>query len=150
MTIEIGEKTIGMWCVELPPAMQGNLLAHMGYLPDGRIRIDMRFRWYRDDLIGEDSKDARSWYRLDTKDPVALAIEKFRGVVERYRQILEGASTWELLRGARSAQEFAEALAAMPGMHVGEPVSDEQLADNRLREGLEELGEGPLRPEAPR
>lgn len=123
MSIEIGDGTIGMWCVHLPPYMQGNLLAHMGYLDETRtkIRIDMRFRWYRDDIIGPESKDQRSWYRLDTRDPEACALEKFRAVVERMRQRFGGANTWELLKGARSNEEFAEMLGRMPGIHKGAP-----------------------------
>jgi hypothetical protein len=141
MTIEIGERTIAMWSVEMH---HGNLLAHLGYIEEGkpRLRLDGRFRWYRDDVIdSRKSNDRRSWWKVETNDPPALAIEKFRDLIESLRRA-DGWKSWELLRGSRTAAEFAEELGKMPNMHVGEPLTEEQYR--------EQYGGGPLEPEVVR
>lgn len=117
MTYEINESTVGLWSVDLGP--YGNILAHMARQADGSILIVVRLREYRDNVMGPESKDKRTWYEIKTKNGEARAIEKVRRAVEMWRRTQPTAcGSWELLRGARSLDEFAELLMAMPGMHA--------------------------------
>ena len=116
MTISIDENTIGMWCVDLGP--MGNWLAHVGYKDAShtKILIDCRFRWYEDDKI-HDSKDRKSWYHIETQATLERqTIDKIRRVFEGLREKAPSHRGWELLKGARSIEEFSEELKRMPGM----------------------------------
>lgn len=116
--IEIGARTIAMWSVALA---NGNWLGHLGRNAEGKLEFSYRWRWYRDEVIGQDSKDVRHFYSGTLSVPESEAIHRFREVVETLREDLDGRS-WELVRGARSEDEFFAALRAMPGIHVGETV----------------------------
>lgn len=113
--IEIGDATIGMWCVSLPA---GDWLAHLGRLQDGHtFELVFRFRWYRDDKVF-DSADEKSWTRMRSKpgdtEATAIAMARFA-----YQELIDRTGSgrhWELMRGARSAVEFAQLLRSMPGM----------------------------------
>jgi hypothetical protein len=109
--IEVGECTIGLWSVSLPA---GDWLQHLGVMPDGTYEIVYRFRWYRDDKTF-DSADEKRWFRIRTKtgESEAHALEVARYA---YGTLNKLGAHWELMRGARSSQEFADVLLAMPGM----------------------------------
>ena len=112
MAIELGDPTVAIWCVELPG---GNLMMHLGRITDTHFALDLRFRWYRDDKI-HDSDDDRSWYRCEPHGREADVLHKARRVFEHYRALV-GSTGWELIRGARTADEFADLLKQMPGIH---------------------------------
>lgn len=114
MSLEIGERTIGMWSVELG---HGNWLAHLALTGDGKLELTYRFRWYNDDLIGRDSKDERNFYHAVLRNTsVPEAIAKLREVFETMRDSAHGRG-WELLKGERSIEEFASLLEQMPGIY---------------------------------
>lgn len=116
MSLQLGESTLGVWSVFF---RTGNWLAHLAGNAEGRYELTYRFRWYRDALIGRDSKDERNFYRVTFKDaldaPSALARAREIFSIVQSAPFTERA--WELLRGARSVEEFASLLGEMPGMH---------------------------------
>jgi len=114
MTIEITERTIGLWHCELP---DGNWLAHLEHTADGRIQLTYRVRWYRDDKLGPDSEDIKNWYSGTMQVSEADAIAQCRAVMEAIVEAIGGAG-WELLKGARTLDEFLQLLQAMPNMHT--------------------------------
>lgn len=115
MTIQIGEATIGMWCVHMG---EGNMLMHLGRSPDGKFALNYRFRWYRDDKI-EDSADEKHYYSGTLSGTESEVLRKLR---ESFEHFLDhsGGQGWELIKGERSAEEYAEALKAMPGIQTRE------------------------------
>jgi len=118
MTIQITDSAIAMWQVELDG--KGNVIAYLSRGADGRLRAIYRFRWYRDDVIGPESKDVRRWYemKISSTDDESMVLAKLRSVFERLRENYTGATGWEVLRGNRSLEEFTDAISAMPGMHT--------------------------------
>lgn len=133
MSIEIGDNTIAMWCIELGNA--GNWLAHLARGgPNGKYLLDYRFRYYVDDLV-QNSRDRRNWYRgeLSGRSDDEM-LRKLRRVFDEMRGAMGGRG-WELVRGARSVEEFTRALGKMPGIHVGEPMTEGELTE-AMRKGL--------------
>jgi hypothetical protein len=118
MSIEISEGTVGVWYVALSHC---DWLAHVGRNAEGLYELRYRFRWFRDDKIW-DSKDRKNWYRFVTKpgEPVDRILETTRA---RAKLLSEGCgplahtTNWELLRGERTVEEFADLLLTMPGVH---------------------------------
>jgi hypothetical protein len=142
MTIEIGEKTVGMWRIELPQAIGGNVMVHLAHVEEGlpRFRIDVRSRFYVDDITEAHlSQDRRRFWEITTRSSREEAIAKCRKFIETYRHRMGGGESWELMRGGRTVAEFGELLGKMPGMHAGKLLTEEEFA---------ELCEGPLLPEA--
>jgi hypothetical protein len=144
--IELGEKTVGIWRVELPPSEPthprgANVMVHLACIKEGlaRHRIDVTSRAYVDDIIeAHRSQDRRAHYQITSRSSREVVLARCRHLVEALcRQ--NGGKSWELMRGGRTAEEFAEALGQMPGMHVSGELTEEQLR---------ELGVGPLEPDA--
>jgi hypothetical protein len=116
MSMELDERTLGFWCVELG---HGNWLAHLTQDRDGELILTYRFRWYRDDKTF-DSADERKWYTVRPRDRnKSKMIEVIR---EMFQKLCEanGHSGWELLKGERSFDEFLALLAEMPGISMKE------------------------------
>jgi hypothetical protein len=138
--IEITEKTVGLWRVELPATLGGNIMLHLACTDEGlaRHRIDVTSRMYVDDIIeAHKSQDRRAHWEITTNSSREAAIAKCRKFVETYgRQT--GGEHWELLRGGRTIEEFTELLATMPGMTAGKLLTEEEFR---------ELVTGPLEPE---
>jgi len=125
--IEINENTIGMWCIHIDD--KSDWLAHLARGgPGGKVVLDYRHRYYVDDKIGAESKDRKNWYHGELTGPEDVAIRKMRRVFEEFRSHLPRTRpAWELLKGGRTAAEFLEELATMPGMHVQLEVKDGRI-----------------------
>jgi hypothetical protein len=79
MTIEINDKTIGIWHVELGGA---NWMAALQREADEKIKLTYRFRYYVDDeAFGSDDK--KSWYEATTDIGEQAAIEAIRKMAEK-------------------------------------------------------------------
>lgn len=120
MSLELGEGTLGMWYVCLT---DGNWLAHLARTEPGQYELTYRFRWYRDERIGGDSKDVRHFYRGALKS-VAIdtaALHLTREIFEIVKSLPIAKASWELLRGARSIEEFTHLLTGMPDIRAYEP-----------------------------
>jgi hypothetical protein len=114
--IEINEHALAMWGVEL---VGGNWMALLARTDvEGVLELTYRFRWYRDDIIGPDTQDVFRGERRRGRVPEAEGIKTLRALWDELRAAVPGHGAWELLRGARSLEEFGDALTAMPGMHT--------------------------------
>lgn len=114
--IEIGEHTIGVWCV----AMSGSdWLAHLRRQDDGTFEFVYRFRYHADDRVF-DSTDRKSWTRVVTKrgEPETHAIDIARFTFHRLIGVTGASRHWELMRGERPVDDFLLMLGRLPGMHV--------------------------------
>jgi hypothetical protein len=125
--IKMDDTILAIWCIEIRAESDGNWLACLSKRPNG-YELEYRFRWYVDDVT-YDSADRRNFfciqfgkvYLTDTE-----AIHHGREIFDLTRRSLAKNPagnatfpyTWELIRGARSTDEFVDALAAMPGMHM--------------------------------
>lgn len=129
MSIKIdSDRVLGAWSIELRlrehgKACDGNWLAFLVREEKG-YTLQFRYRWYVDERV-TDSKDRRSFYTAEFGRRAVTeseAIERARGYFEVIRSHGHSEQCWELLRGARTGDEFMEALRTMPGMHIGEPT----------------------------
>jgi hypothetical protein len=95
----------------------GDWLAHLGQEEDGGFQLTYRFRWYRDEK-GFDSIDDRNWYAYKIKP--GESVDKLLAVTRQTFQkfIDSDYAGWELMRGERTADEFAELLASMPNVEI--------------------------------
>lgn len=119
MTIEITERSIGIWQCAVPG---GDWLAHLGRDEQGFLILDYRFRWYRDDNVW-DSQDIKRWYRVKAKlvsEPVEEMIDLTRKMWEGLASLYpsEDRAAWEILRGGRTVEEFTDLLTSMAGTHT--------------------------------
>lgn len=64
MTIELTDKTIGVWAVSLND--ESDYLAALWRDDDGNFVMEYRFRYYVDDKTF-DSKDRKNWYRCEVQ-----------------------------------------------------------------------------------
>ena len=118
MTIHIDDSTLAMWHCEIP---RGNFTGALRRTDKPRtFQFDWRFRHYRDDVIGPESKDIRNEYTAElanTTEREAIAV-----LHDLWAELHEKAGpecgAWELIRGARSAEEFFDQLVSMPSMHA--------------------------------
>jgi hypothetical protein len=108
--IEIGEATIGMWSIRVNDYM--NWLAHLAREPNGDFLFTYRFRHDNDD------DPHCNWYKGTVRGVKSEheAIERVRRAVSQMLDSDESMVGWELLKGARSIEEFSRALAQMPGI----------------------------------
>lgn len=129
MTIEITERSIGIWQCAVPG---GDWLAHLGRDEQGLLVLDYRFRWYRDGKVW-DSQDTKNWYRVKAKaasEPVEELIDLIRKMWEGLTSLCsaERAAGWEILRGGRTVEEFTDLLTSMAGTHTQHlPAKDAPL-----------------------
>lgn len=119
MTIEVGEATVGMWCIEL--GRDANWLAHLARLPSGKFALDYRVRHYLDDKL-EGSADRKNWYHGELTGPEARVLHNMRRVFDEMLERAPGHRGWELVKGERTVEQFLEALRQMPGIHVGKEI----------------------------
>lgn len=126
MAINLDDSVLAMWAVELRSGeMKGNWMALLSKDEAQGYLLQFRFRWYRDEKVS-DSEDQRTFYtaRFNPKITTdAQAIAHARAAYEHTRCDQPGG--WELIRGARSMEEFTDALAEMPGIHVSKITNEE-------------------------
>lgn len=87
--------------------------------------FEYRFRWYVDDKV-HGSADRRSFYTIAfspmTFTPGAEldeeAVRHGREIFEITKKMDGSTSSWELVRGKRTMDEFMELMATMPGIHM--------------------------------
>lgn len=116
MTIEITEKSIALWYVEIPHPPQ-NLMAHLARGENGAFDLVYRFRYKRDNKAF-DSKDDKSWYGgTITNHTEAQALEKMRMLIGILAKKSSG-QLYELLRGTGTVEQFMEQLGKMPWAHM--------------------------------
>lgn len=132
MTFQLDDRVLAIWCFELSG---GNWMAFLYKEPAGYV-MEYRFRWYRDDKV-HDSKDKRNWYRmafnlLDLPKGDEEAVKHGREVYEFLKTETKSSAGWELIRGARSSDEFIEMLRTMPGVSY-KVISDTQAKELKIR-----------------
>lgn len=93
MTIELTEKTIGIWAIEFPQEDKQDWLCSAWETDDEYIAL-YRFRYYIDDLTF-DSMDKKSWYRI--------RVSKKNGSREKFILTIQGMveMLWKLSGGRR-------------------------------------------------
>ena len=133
MTIELSDKTIGIWYVPCTPSM--DWLGGLTSVEEG-IRLDSRFRYYADDDDNEDvfnSEDRKKWYGYLIKtDDVQGAISKVRFVVSKMAEMAE-VEFAEILMGEGGVDEFMEIFGAMPFVHM-KKMTEEEARERGLTE----------------
>lgn len=115
MTIEITERTIGIWFLLLEE--KSDWMAALWHEDDG-VHLSYRFRYYRDDKLDETSKDRKSWYSLTTGETAQVSVRAIRDLIEGMQEELGAGQSWEILMGERSVEEFTEEFISMPWAHV--------------------------------
>lgn len=118
MTIEISEKTLGLWYVELPENA-GNWMASAWLNDDGTPLATYRFRFYRDNATW-DSKDEKSWRTIGpNKDaPGGASARTLIDAISEMARFIETSQgrgqRYELIRGEGSIEWFMEELSKLP------------------------------------
>lgn len=129
MSAELTERTLGIWYTDIENggATVGNWIATVEHgLDGGAYRLIYRFRWYRDKKTF-DSADERSGGEVHSAD-----LEK---LLTCCRLMLKchgarGSSTYELLRGADTVEQFMQRVIHAPFAHVKQ-VSKEEYESYR-------------------
>jgi hypothetical protein len=113
MTIELSEKTIGVWYMQV--TQDSDFLGAATEVDDG-FEITYRFRYYKDDkTFGSD--DRKNWYEWKTSESKEKVIEIMRGVITRMRQKdgnIPVSDCHELLMNEDGIEEFMEVFTSMP------------------------------------
>ena len=129
MTIEITERTIGVWCVDMNE--DSDWLGSL-WETDENYEMAYRFRYYVDDLTF-DSKDTKHWYAAHvskdhtTKDDV---IKCMRGAVELiWRE--KGGKRHELMMGSGGVDEFMIEFEKLPFVSAKRISIDEEEENKR-------------------
>ena len=112
MAILLDEKLIGFWTAEFPG---GNFA--LGLRQDGgKILIDYRFRYYRDDKLFPESQDEMHWYHMESEAADRdEALEIVRGLGEQAFEDM-GIEVHEVLMGPEGLEEFMKRFEALPSI----------------------------------
>jgi len=121
MSIVLDDNIVGIWYV-LTGEKEDFMLA-ISKCPEG-LELVYRHRYYHSDDPW-DEKDHKSWYRMVTsKTDVQRAIETAREMVQgvamiavKMGRLMPPAQVFELVRGDKSVEQFAEVLKSMPWAH---------------------------------
>ncbi len=113
MTVELTKGTyiLGMWYAEFP-SNKGNLMACVTKV-DNKWQLQYRFRYYKDDIVGPESNDKKSWYEGGLKDGEIPENKVFDTVETVFKQLYESRHTerHEFFPVYGDAQWFGELLA---------------------------------------
>lgn len=123
MTIEVTERTIGIWYLILDGG-GSDWMAGMWREDDG-IHLSYRFRYYRDDKFDETSEDKKNWYSMVTGETAQKSIMAVRDLIKAMQNELDAGRSWEILKGERSIEEFMEEFSSMPWTHITRIEPDE-------------------------
>lgn len=142
MAMKLDDSVVAMWQIELrlkaeDVAVEGNWVAILSKDDKGYV-LDFRYRWYRDDEIGQDSKDTRHFYQARMGAEITdddAAVRHAREVYDFTRKKSESSHSWELVRGKRTMDEFMELMATMPGMHMKKVSKKEAKKMGLLEDG---------------
>lgn len=112
MTVEITERTRGLWFLELPRA---DYSATLEQLEAGKFQVTMRFRYY-ETADPWDNKDQKNWY-VATGTEEAAMIEATREGIAMLK-LMGGRKSWELLRGTGTLEDFINTFMKLPFVHA--------------------------------
>ena len=123
--MKLNDSVLAMWQIELrmkaeDVKVDGNWVGILSKDEKGYV-LDFRYRWYRDEEIGPQSKDTRHFYQARMGTEITsddAAVRHAREVYDFTRKKSESTLCWELVRGERTMDEFMELMAKMPGMHM--------------------------------
>ena len=114
--IEFNDQLLAIWF--LPIDEKRDWMAGVSRVDAGRFRFVYRIRYYNPKSVNpHDGMDRRSEYSatIDGVDE-AMAMEKLRTIARLLTEHAEG-PLYELIRGARTVDEFAEELMRQPWAH---------------------------------
>lgn len=114
MSLTVTEATVGMWSVDL---LIANWLAELARGENGKHVLTYRTRFYRDQKIF-DSADQRTFHQAELSGTEQEVLRKVRVIFDELRNATPPHHGWELIRGARSVEEFLAVLGDMPDMHM--------------------------------
>jgi hypothetical protein len=123
MSAELTERTLGIWYADIENggATVGNWIATVEHALEGGYLMTYRFRWYRDEKIF-DSQDERSGGEVGSGELEKL-LACCRLMLKAHAA--RGSSTYELMRGADTVEQFTQRLIASPFAH-SKKVSKEE------------------------
>ena len=113
MSIEITKDTIGIWYVELN---KSNWMAELKRLPDGKIKLTYRFRYYEDDQAF-DSADRKNWYTAMTDVGEAKSLSAIRSL-GNVMASAEGTELHELMMTDAGPDDLLNRLLVQPWARV--------------------------------
>lgn len=117
MSIQVTEDTIGIWYSTIRANDgDGDLLAHLRHLQDGKIELTLRFRKYDKEDPDNDpfsDKDEKEWYVFVTDQPKVVAIQQVRATARR-----TGNEVYELLMQDKNVEQFMDELLKHPCVHA--------------------------------
>jgi hypothetical protein len=111
MSIEITDKTVGLWFTGLN--INADWLGCLAELPSGKFEIKYRFRYHEDDKHF-DSADRRSWYKGTTSLSREEAIKAIREMVANLNSAGGDGPVYEVMMDDGGPEVFLERLTAMP------------------------------------
>lgn len=131
--IEFTDNTIGVWFAVLPNN-SGDWMAHLETLPDGKLQMKYRFRYYDKEDPDNDpfsGKDRKVWMKGVTDKTEEEAID----AIHLMMKMMTAERKWEVLKGERTAQEFMEEFMKLPFAHAKQVTQEEYERDygNRTR-----------------
>lgn len=110
MTIELSERTVAIWFIQLEPDQ--DWLASVYTTEEGEVKAEYRFRYYVDDKsFGSDDK--KSWYSLNTSASVSQALEIFREAYNKLSELSSG-EHYEILMDETGIDGFMEKFKQLP------------------------------------
>lgn len=117
MTIEISERTIGLWYVQLGRPGESDWLGSLYRTKEGALEAQYRFRYYKGDqsLHFEESEDESSWYQMEIDgDDIDRAVGVMQFIVEKL-WTESGGQRYEILMSQEGNKDaFMETLKKMP------------------------------------
>jgi hypothetical protein len=116
MAIEFNDQLEAVWQVMYE---SGNWLAAVSRQPPPGVgfKVVWRFRYYVDDDLTRNSKDAKSWYEASVAETQLKEVLKKISVVVRAVVTGKRGQLYQLFREGRSTEEFLKAFTSLPHMH---------------------------------
>ena len=128
--IELNERVIGMWYIQLTPDQ--DFLSSLFTTEEGELKGVYRFRYYKDDKTFH-SDDQKNWYSMTiTDDTISESVEKFRLVFNKLRHMSGTDEAYEILMDENGVDDFMERFAKLPFVHVQALTPEEAKAQGYL------------------
>ena len=121
MTIELNERTVGVWFIQLTPAQ--DWLASIFTTDEGELKAIYRFRYYVDDKAF-DSEDKKNWWEMTSTKTIAETVENFREIYDKLWQ-LSGGDHYEILMDENGMDDFTERFRKLPFVNSMEISKEE-------------------------
>jgi len=110
MTIELSERTVGIWFIQLQPNQ--DWLASVYTTKEGEVKGTYRFRYYVDEK-SFGSEDRKSWYSLNTNESVSQVLAVFREIYNTMSDV-SGGEHYEILMDETGIDGFMERFKQLP------------------------------------